>query len=384
MSTISERRDSLAGLTLDAILSDKRPMPPPPPPPSSRTLLDIIRDEDPNGKSFGQKDRMSWKLFRDRLRLKRAGAAWTSSVRVPASDIPIQSGSVHNPRSQLSRRSSVRYQSNPSSNNSSTESAPDVTQPEHSAAPTNARPQFTRRSSVRIVPPPPLPSESTPNEDAPNIPMPADAPPSRSFRPQISRHNSTRLLASNQDSEDNSVDPFEVAREGTRRLAVALAEERSLSAREAVAAQEAAEAEAAAAAAAAEAEESESATPTATGTTGDAAPGRAEPAPVRMSLMDLLEETDRQMGLEGSRYTMAADDEEEEEEEEEEDEEEAAAAEDVGGIEYNCCVCMVRHKGAAFIPCGHTFCRLCSRELWVQRGNCPLCNGFILEILDIF
>ncbi|GFZ20126.1 RING/U-box superfamily protein [Actinidia rufa] len=27
---------------------------------------------------------------------------------------------------------------------------------------------------------------------------------------------------------------------------------------------------------------------------------------------------------------------------------------------------------------------LCSRELWVQRGNCPLCNGFILEILDIF
>ncbi|KAM0928426.1 hypothetical protein ACQ4PT_002475 [Festuca glaucescens] len=49
-----------------------------------------------------------------------------------------------------------------------------------------------------------------------------------------------------------------------------------------------------------------------------------------------------------------------------------------------CCVCMVRHKGAAFIPCGHTFCRLCSRELWVSRGNCPLCNGFIQEILDIF
>uniref|UniRef100_A0A7N1A2M3 RING-type domain-containing protein n=1 Tax=Kalanchoe fedtschenkoi TaxID=63787 RepID=A0A7N1A2M3_KALFE len=49
-----------------------------------------------------------------------------------------------------------------------------------------------------------------------------------------------------------------------------------------------------------------------------------------------------------------------------------------------CCVCMVRKKGAAFIPCGHTFCRVCSRELWVNRGTCPLCNRPIAEILDIF
>lgn len=49
-----------------------------------------------------------------------------------------------------------------------------------------------------------------------------------------------------------------------------------------------------------------------------------------------------------------------------------------------CCVCMDRRKSSAFIPCGHTFCRLCSRELWVGRGICPLCNGFILDILDIF
>jgi hypothetical protein len=34
--------------------------------------------------------------------------------------------------------------------------------------------------------------------------------------------------------------------------------------------------------------------------------------------------------------------------------------------------CMVRHKGAAFFPCGHTFCRLCSCELWVSHGNCRL------------
>lgn len=49
-----------------------------------------------------------------------------------------------------------------------------------------------------------------------------------------------------------------------------------------------------------------------------------------------------------------------------------------------CCVCMIRSKGAAFIPCGHTFCRLCCRELLAQRGNCPLCNTSIIQVLDIF
>ncbi|KAH7683080.1 putative E3 ubiquitin ligase protein [Dioscorea alata] len=90
--------------------------------------------------------------------------------------------------------------------------------------------------------------------------------------------------------------------------------------------------------------------------------------PVTISLMALLEQSGR----------FGGDDDEDEESPmaEEEDEE--------GGGEMQCCVCMVRHKGAAFIPCGHTFCRLCSRELWASRGNCPLCNGFILEILDIF
>ncbi|KAM0935859.1 putative transcription factor C2H2 family [Dioscorea sansibarensis] len=92
--------------------------------------------------------------------------------------------------------------------------------------------------------------------------------------------------------------------------------------------------------------------------------------PVTISLMALLEQSGR----------FGGDDDDDEDEEspvaEGEDEE--------GGGEMQCCVCMVRHKGAAFIPCGHTFCRLCSRELWASRGNCPLCNGFILEILDIF
>ncbi|RWR97824.1 zinc finger protein [Cinnamomum micranthum f. kanehirae] len=49
-----------------------------------------------------------------------------------------------------------------------------------------------------------------------------------------------------------------------------------------------------------------------------------------------------------------------------------------------CCVCMERRKGAAFIPCGHTFCRVCTRELWLNRGFCPLCNRQVLDVLDIF
>ncbi|CAL9078640.1 unnamed protein product [Musa textilis] len=99
----------------------------------------------------------------------------------------------------------------------------------------------------------------------------------------------------------------------------------------------------------------------------------SEEPPERVSLMALLEQTDRQWdGSRSEESALAV----------------AEAAEEAkgrgGGMWYVCCVCMVRHKGAAFIPCGHTFCRLCSRELWLSRGSCPLCNGFILEILDIF
>ncbi|KAK8592240.1 hypothetical protein V6N13_062826 [Hibiscus sabdariffa] len=53
------------------------------------------------------------------------------------------------------------------------------------------------------------------------------------------------------------------------------------------------------------------------------------------------------------------------------------------GSDSICCVCMERKKGAALIPCGHTFCSACSRLLWVNRGSCPLCNRSILDILDI-
>lgn len=84
--------------------------------------------------------------------------------------------------------------------------------------------------------------------------------------------------------------------------------------------------------------------------------GATQPGtPFRVSLMNLLQETD------GCDRVVEG-----------------------GGGDSVCCVCMVRKKGAAFIPCGHTFCRVCSRELWLNRGFCPLCNRSIIEILDIF
>lgn len=54
------------------------------------------------------------------------------------------------------------------------------------------------------------------------------------------------------------------------------------------------------------------------------------------------------------------------------------------GSDPVCCVCMGREKGAAFIPCGHTYCRVCSREIWMNRGKCPLCNRSIFDVLDLY
>ena len=101
------------------------------------------------------------------------------------------------------------------------------------------------------------------------------------------------------------------------------------------------------------------------GTVGSGRNGRGgvfPGTPWRVSLMRLLEETE---GGEGEVTTVT----------------EKRGGE---GNDSMCCVCMGRKKGAAFIPCGHTFCRVCSRELWLNRGTCPLCNRSIIEILDIF
>ncbi|CAN7013928.1 unnamed protein product [Brassica rapa subsp. trilocularis] len=85
--------------------------------------------------------------------------------------------------------------------------------------------------------------------------------------------------------------------------------------------------------------------------------------PTRVSLMRLLDETaERAVDDGGETEILTA----------------------LTGNDMVCCVCMGRKRGAAFIPCGHTFCRVCSRELWLNRGSCPLCNRPIVEILDIF
>ncbi|WVZ06395.1 hypothetical protein V8G54_019741 [Vigna mungo] len=343
----SSRARVLAGLTLDDVLANqKRPSSTPPrePPPKNRTLLDIIKDDESN-----KKDR----------RLKRAGSAWISTIHIPTSDVPIP-----NPNSriftQLGRRNSVRFptqtttptlsltqtpaqsDSDMSSNymthqvedlNPATEdSGPPAT------APPAIRPTFSRRGSTRFT------GETAENNTAGTL------------RPQLSLRSSTNMptaepyrrgrVVTFRDSFDDEDGEEDGEKPG---------EGRALSAREAVAAQEASEA----AAQEAEAEE--------------------EQAPVMMSLMDLLEETDREMGLEGSRYILS--DDEDFDEDADDDGEDGDGG---GSMEHTCCICMVRHKAASFIPCGHTFCRMCSRELMVSRGNCPLCNNFILEILEIF
>lgn len=91
--------------------------------------------------------------------------------------------------------------------------------------------------------------------------------------------------------------------------------------------------------------------------------------PTRVSLMRLLEETAERVVDEDGKGTEILT---------------ASMGTLTTGNDSVCCVCMGRKKGAAFIPCGHTFCRVCSRELWLNRGSCPLCNRPIIEILDIF
>ncbi|KAJ0263498.1 Uncharacterized protein HA466_0038410 [Hirschfeldia incana] len=93
-------------------------------------------------------------------------------------------------------------------------------------------------------------------------------------------------------------------------------------------------------------------------------PAEVDMTPTRVSLMRLLDETAERAVDDGRETEIST----------------ALAT----GSDSVCCVCMGRKKGSAFIPCGHTFCRVCSRELWLNRGSCPLCNRPIVDILDIF
>ncbi|KAL6601796.1 hypothetical protein ACP70R_045016 [Stipagrostis hirtigluma subsp. patula] len=127
------------------------------------------------------------------------------------------------------------------------------------------------------------------------------------------------------------------------------------------------------------------------GGAGAAAAAATEQAPTaagargeRVSLMALLERTEQQWAAcpGGGQWKRVDGDDGEEEEE-------AAAApaeagKGGGGVGGRCCVCVARGKGAAFIPCGHTFCRACARELRAGRGRCPLCNAAIREVLNLF
>ncbi|KAF8014793.1 hypothetical protein BT93_H0556 [Corymbia citriodora subsp. variegata] len=353
-AAVGRRRGDLAVLTTRAVLRAEKAWSPPLASPTGsprarRTLLDIIRNDELNAAARDSinKDRKSWKSLTGKLRLRRAGAAWPSTVAVPASDVI---GNRRSP-SQTPRHDSTQEASRSESPRAGT------------SIPTDAQPTPTRRSSILFGSLVPISTEPTRSDEA----SPGNSPV-QSLRQQISGHNSARLTPMRTDSalsltrsesaptvgDQNAIhtspaQPFteEPAREPTRRLSAALAEERQLSAREAAAAREAAEAEATSRPA-----ESESS---------------AAAQPARMSLMDLLEETDGQIGLAGMRYAEGDGGQEEVEVEVEVEEE--------GGS---------RGGGAAFIPCGHTFCRLCSRELWVSRGSCPLCNNFIVEILDIF
>ena len=105
-----------------------------------------------------------------------------------------------------------------------------------------------------------------------------------------------------------------------------------------------------------------------------ASSGSSTPLPV--SLMRLLEETAERVVVEGTETERVV--------VEGTETERVTASLTVKGSDSVCCVCMGRKKGAAFIPCGHTFCRVCSREVWLNRGSCPLCNRPIIEILDIY
>ncbi|KAL9996068.1 putative transcription factor C2H2 family [Helianthus debilis subsp. tardiflorus] len=323
-----EPNGSTAGVTLGGILSIKETA-------SyriqNRTLLDLIRN-DPTSGNESNDSKKSWKMFREKLRLKLAGSVCTTTTPILASLVHINtdnnrtttengtnrfnSPSVSNingvPVTQTAN--STNLLNSPSVSHINTSSVP-VTQPENR---TNLLdlPPVSNTSSVTVT-------QTANCTDQLNLP-----PVSNSGSVTVTQTvNSTNPLNSPPVSNTNTSSVPDTQTVNVRSEPPVEEYERTTTA-----------------------EESRDG--------GDG--GGAET--VKVSLMSLLE-------VEGSAYF---------------DEEEVAAGGGGGGEYNNCCVCMVRHKGAAFIPCGHTFCRLCSRELFVKRANCPLCNNFILEILDIF
>uniref|UniRef100_A0A7N0U960 RING-type domain-containing protein n=1 Tax=Kalanchoe fedtschenkoi TaxID=63787 RepID=A0A7N0U960_KALFE len=279
----------------------------------SRVLLDVIRDGDPNAGGYRSllnhdKHKKNWKVFKDRLRLKRASQAWISALPDEGRRHPLQLLP-------------------PEVAEDEEESGSGGEEPRRAGL----RPQLSRLTSFQ--PPEPM------RDDVPI----SDPPLQGARRPQMMRRNSSRLGTSNSIRQRDDPGP-------RVRFADQLAAEKEQIQRVVSSVQAYRDND--------EVEEEE----------GNADAGGGEP--VKMSLMDLLGDTDEQMGW--ATYMAELED-------SDEDEEESENAE-----EQTCCICMVRHKGTASALCGHTFCRLCSKELMVSRGNCPRCNGFVLEILEIF
>ncbi|KAL2508050.1 LON peptidase N-terminal domain and RING finger protein 3-like [Forsythia ovata] len=306
--------NNLTGLTLNAVLSDRRlPSAGPEVSPqriqSFRTLLDIIQEDQAFNNAHMKDSKKSWKSFKGKLRLRLgdsgSGSSWTSSMRMPTSEIPVNRPNNPNVRNTTSDR------------------------------------VFTSRASAGL----PYSDQSTqPDISAvPDVDRDLMSYPRGRSSPSLQWYMSRAVGRTSDGFDDTNPLSMTRARENEEGEAAPTEE------------------------AVADAEEGEGAN----GEEEEMAneEGGGEQQPVRMSLMALLAETDKEMGLGGPAHST-----------DDEEEEDSSA-----GVEYNnCCVCMVRHKGAAFIPCGHTFCRLCCRELLVQRGSCPLCNNYIVEILDIF
>lgn len=336
-------RDALAGLTLAAVLGCESDIRRP-----SRTLLDIIKDEESGAAYRGLvpppvenlNNKNSWKSFKNRLRLRRAGAAFspsTSSDPVNVCDYSIEESNLQISEPVLVDRPRVLSRI-------STSSARNL-----NFAPISPRNEIHGLESMGND------NNITPTANS------GDTLVRREERQSPPREeivfNSIETLGEHMQAREevrlrSIVTPEEQMPERQMGSNSVIPPERDISSN------------------LVENEVADGATTS-----------EAVVAMPRVSLMALLEETDWTGGNTGSMDLGGVVGEEEPKRETNTKIEEEGAKE---GGEYVCCVCMVRHKGAAFIPCGHTFCRLCSRELWVNRGNCPLCNGFILEILDIF
>ncbi|KAI3526498.1 hypothetical protein L1887_05754 [Cichorium endivia] len=214
-----------------------------------RNVVDMLRDDQAPG------SKKNWKAFRDRLRLKRAGKAWTSSVPIPASDLPINT----NTNRMMIRRGSSRYPTDPNVDELDGEATRQL----------GYMPERQRSSRL-------LPVETDPEEEGGNNPPDGEKKPAAEGDPH-------------------------------------------------------------------------------------------------MSLMTLL-------SGHGSNYVADVEGHVEKHQEEPEPEPEE---EDIG--DYNlCCQCKAKHKNTAFGPCGHTFCKHCTKELHISIGNCPTCSNYMLEILDIY